>query len=877
MALTKIGEGFGRGFVKMFGSRNDRIIKDLFPLVEQINSLEQGYFDLSDARLRQRTGDFRKRLEEGESLDSLLPDAFACVREASRRVLRMRHFDVQLLGGIVLHQGKIAEMSTGEGKTLVAPLAGYLNALVSRGVFVVTVNDYLARRDRDWMAPVFELLDMKVGAIQSQMSPSQRQVEYACDVTYGTNNEFGFDYLRDNMKATADDQVQKHLYYAIIDEVDSILVDEARTPLIISGPAEESTRKYYDADRIARKLIKDEHYEIKEKEHSVVLSESGIERAQSLAGVDDFYTGSNMDWPHHIEQALRAHALHKKDKEYVVKDGEVIIVDEFTGRLMEGRRWSDGLHQAVEAKEGLRIKEENQTLATITFQNYFRLFEKLGGMTGTAITEASEFYKIYKLEVVQIPTNKPNCRQDSNDVIYGSAKEKWEAVVREVEEVQGRSQPVLVGTTSIENSELLSRMLQRAGVSHDVLNAKHHEREAMIVANAGQPEAVTIATNMAGRGTDIVLGPGVVDVGGLHIVGTERHEARRIDNQLKGRAGRQGDPGSSRFFLSLEDELMRVFANDMVSAILKKLGLREGQDIQSPMVTRAVERAQRKVEERNFEIRKQLLEYDAVNNEQRKIIYSQRQDILEGRNLREMIFEMLESVVESLVVQYMEPDEDDQGPDLVGLRDAVMHRFQVDLPEEDVSSRDKSEVKDRILGCLREAYDQRERELGEENMRRVERFLLLRVVDSKWKEHLYALDHLKSGIGMRAYAQTDPKYAYKKEGYELFEEMIQSMQEEVTSLIFRLRVGAEAERPAAPVGAPRPASASTRFWNPTQLVHQQETAFRQSRSQQEAAMAASQRGETKVKTIRKEEPKVGRNDPCPCGSGKKYKKCHGSQ
>ncbi len=748
--LTKLSENFGRGFVKVFGSRNDRVLKELYPLVDQTNALEDQMFDLSDEQLRDKTAEFRRRLGNGETLDGLLPEAFACVREASRRVLKMRHFDVQILGGIVLHQGKIAEMVTGEGKTLVATLAAYLNALLSRGVFVVTVNDYLARRDCQWMAPVYEALGMSVGAIQSQMGPQERLTHYQSDITYGTNNEFGFDYLRDNMKSRAEDQCQKRLYYAIIDEVDSILIDEARTPLIISGPAEESTSKYYEADRVARKLVKGDDYEIKEKESSAMLTENGIERAQELAGVEDFYTGENMDWPHCIEQSLRAHGLFKKDKEYVVKDGEIVIVDEFTGRLMDGRRWSDGLHQAIEAKEKLKIKEENQTLATITFQNYFRLFDKLGGMTGTAITEASEFYRIYKLEVVQVPTNRPLTRLDHNDVIYGSSKEKWDALCIEVEDIQNQGRPILVGTTSIENSELISKLLNVRGIKHEVLNAKHHEREASIIANAGQPSSVTIATNMAGRGTDIVLGKGVPAKGGLHIIGTERHEARRIDNQLKGRAGRQGDPGSTRFFLSLEDDLMRVFANDMVAGILKRLGLQEGQDIQSPMVTKAVQRAQKKVEEHNFEIRKRLLEYDAVNNEQRKIIYGQRQDILDGKNLREMIFDMIESVVASLLDRYLTPDPVTKETDVPGLVETIRHRFQLTMTEEELTGKNQDDLHGLVMERINAAYDEREKIVGDEDMRRVESYLLLRVLDGKWKDHLYTMDHLKSGIGMRA-------------------------------------------------------------------------------------------------------------------------------
>src|SRR3989338_1431101 len=646
---------------KVFGTSNERIINKIKPIAAYINSLEPKMMSLTDAEIRQQTDKFKERLTKGETVDDILPEAFATVREASRRVLiapspdspnrTMRHFDVQLIGGVVLHQGKIAEMATGEGKTLVATLPAYLNALTGNGVHIVTVNDYLAKRDRDWMSPVYEFLGMKAGAIQSHQEYEEKKAAYLCDITYGTNNEFGFDYLRDNMRIRSEEQVQisRGLNYAIVDEVDSILVDEARTHLIISGPAEESTEKYYIADRVARRLKVGKHFEIKEKERMVHLDEEGIEEVEKQLNVDSLYTGTNMEWPHHIEQALRAHHLFKNDKDYIVKNGEVIIVDEFTGRLMEGRVWSDGLHQAVQAKEHQRIKEENQTLATITLQNFFRLYKKLAGMTGTAITEAAEFDKIYKLEVVVIPTNKPLHRTNFPDRVYRTEKEKFNAIIKEIVEVHKEGRPILVGTVSIEKSELLSERLRKEGVEHEVLNAKHHEREAHIIAKAGQRGNLTIATNMAGRGTDIVLGEGVPTLGGLHIVGTERHEARRIDNQLRGRAGRQGDPGSSRFYVSLQDDLMRIFASERVSSLLKMFGMEEGMAIEHSMVTKSIERAQKKVEEHNFEIRKHLLEYDEVMDEQRKTIYGMRQDALEGKNLRDYVLRMMEDSIKEIV------------------------------------------------------------------------------------------------------------------------------------------------------------------------------------------------------------------------------------
>jgi preprotein translocase subunit SecA len=858
MAL-RLTQTASKALTKVFGSRNERILKSIYPIVDRVNHLERDFARLSDADLARKTVEFRDRLAGKETLDDLLPEAFAAVREASRRTLGLRHFDVQLIGGIVLHRGSIAEMVTGEGKTLVATLSSYLNALPGLGVHVVTVNDYLARRDRDWMGPIFEALGMTVGAIQSDMDNAGRKVEYGCDITYGTNNEFGFDYLRDNMKFSFADQVQKRQHYAIIDEVDSILIDEARTPLIISGPAEKSTEKYYQANRIAKKLEKGVDFEVKEKEKIVVLTEEGIEKAEQLAGVDSFYTGVNMDWPHHIEQALRAHNLYRRDVDYVVKAGEIIIVDEFTGRLMHGRRWSDGLHQAVEAKENLRIKDENQTLATITFQNFFRLYDKLAGMTGTAMTEAAEFDKIYGLDVVSVPTNRPLIRKSYNDVVYRTKREKWDAIVEEIFRAHGEGRPILVGTISIENSELLSGMLSRRGIEHEVLNAKHHEREAQIIAKAGQEGNVTIATNMAGRGTDIVLGEGVVDRGGLHIVGTERHESRRIDNQLRGRSGRQGDPGSSRFFLSLEDDLMRVFASERVSAILGKLGMQDGQDIQSPMVNRAIERAQKKVEGHNFEIRKNLLEYDKVMDEHRKIVYEQRTRVLQGEGMREMIEEMIADSVAGAMDEHFGQGKGDWD----GFLGFLGRKFGIRPSRAELENLGDEELLEHVGERIREAYDERERMNGPDVMRRIEGFLLLNAFDTKWKDHLLSMDHLRSGIQLRAYGQLDPKVEYKKEAYRLFDEMIESIRNEVTDYIFRLRVQKEEERKLRDT------------WSIASTEHEAAGSFDESRRQSQRAVEADQ-SDQKPKPIHRVAPKVGRNDPCPCGSGKKYKKCCGS-
>jgi preprotein translocase subunit SecA len=853
-------ESFARFWTRIFGSRNERVLKQLYPLVDRIGSLEPKLRRLSDRALAAKTGEFRARLGKGETLDDLLPEAFAVVRETAKRMLGQRHFDAQLLGGIVLHQGKIAEMTTGEGKTLVATLPAYLNALSGNGVHVVTVNDYLAERDRNWMGPIYQFLGLTVGVIQqSDYDYARKQTAYRSDITYGTNNEFGFDYLRDNMKWRLEDQSQRRLNYAIVDEVDSILIDEARTPLIISGPSEESTDKYYKADQIARRLKEGDDFEVKLKEHSVIVSERGIEKAEGMAGVDSFFSGRNMDWPHHLEQALRAHHLYTRDKEYVVQEGEIIIVDEFTGRLMPGRRWSDGLHQAVEAKEGIKIREENQTLATITFQNYFRMYKKIAGMTGTALTEAAEFDRIYKLDVVVMPTNRPLVRKDSDDKIYLSVKEKYGAIVEEIREVHQQGRPVLVGTISIENSEKLSAMLERRGIPHEVLNAKNHAREAVIVAKAGQPGHVTVATNMAGRGTDIVLGPGVARKGGLHILGTERHEARRIDNQLRGRSGRQGDPGSSRFYLSLQDDLMRKFARDWVTAAMQKLGMKEGEEIQHPWVSKAIERAQKKVEAHNFEIRKNLLEYDQVMNEQRKIVYDMRQRVLRDEGLRETIEEMIGDVIEGAVARFTGDKGGEQDHD--GLAEWLQKKFGMPADAQALAREDARTLADSLLERVRSAYDVREKEVGPEDLRKIEKFLLLNTIDTKWKDHLYGMDALRSGIGLRSYGEMDPKLAYKREGYQMFSAMLDSVREEVTDFVFKLRLERESDAQAG------------NLWRATAFTHQ-DYQTKDARADQEVAEGAGK--DEKIKPIRREGPAIGRNDPCPCGSGKKYKRCHGA-
>ncbi len=905
---------------KIIGTANERYLKKVRPIVEKINALEPEVEKLTNEQLRAKTDEFKMRLADGETLDDLLPEAFAVVREASRRTTGMRHFDVQLIGGIVLHQGKIAEMKTGEGKTLVATLPLYLNALTGKGCHLVTVNDYLAKRDTVWMGPIYHLLGLTVGVIQHEASflydptyknpdprlarlrPCTRKEAYWADITYGTNNEFGFDYLRDNMKYDLSECVQRGHHYAIVDEVDSILIDEARTPLIISGPSEETVQKYYDADAVARRLVKGVDYEVDEKARTVALTEAGIEKAERLFGCGNLYAPENMDLLHCLTQALVAHNLYKRDYHYIVKDGEVIIVDEFTGRQMPGRRWSDGLHQAIEAKEGVRIQAENQTLATITFQNYFRMYEKLAGMTGTAETEVEEFMKIYNLDVVVIPTHKPMIRVDYPDLVFRTAEEKWNAVIEEIAECYRRGQPVLVGTVSIENSEMLSKRLKKLGIPHNVLNAKpeNAEREAEIVAQAGRKGAVTIATNMAGRGTDILLGGNpeflakeflkkqeinpeeatpeqwraayerakaitereheeVVQLGGLHIIGTERHEARRIDNQLRGRSGRQGDPGSSRFYLSLEDDLMRIFAGPRVKAIMDRLGgWPYGEPIESKMVTRAIERAQKAVEAHNFSIRKHLLEYDDVMNKQRETIYGLRRQLLEETDQREYILSLAEDLLDDLLEQYLSDAVSPSEWDFTGLKIELRHLYGFDLEAEvpDYEQLGREELKEIIWPKLKARYEEKEVLLGREAMRYYERIIMLNIVDAQWKDHLLVLDHLKEGIGLRGYAQRDPLVEYKKEAFALFEAMLDRIDRETIRFLWNLQVTAEA--------APRERLERRRRPTRMQYVHASVSA------------TASARGDAeKPRTIRHEGPKIGPNDPCPCGSGKKYKKCHG--
>jgi len=825
---------------KIFGDANEKEIKKLNKVVEQVNELEPQIKKLSDEELKGKTDEFKERLEKGETLDDILVEAFAVVREASWRTLGMRPFDVQVLGGIVLHQGRIAEMKTGEGKTLVATMPVYLNALSGKGVHVITVNDYLARRDSEWMGKIYEFLGLKVGLIVHGLNYEERKEAYNADITYGTNNEFGFDYLRDNMVLYKENMVQRPLNFAIVDEVDSILIDEARTPLIISGQAEQSTEIYNKFARFVPKLKKDEDYTVDEKAHSVMPTEKGIKKTENLLGVANLYDEENMELLHHLQQALKAHALMKRDRDYVVKNGEVIIVDEFTGRLMLGRRYSEGLHQAIEAKEGVKVEHESKTLATITFQNYFRMYNKLSGMTGTAATEEEEFRKIYGLDVVVIPTNKPMIRVDHPDAIYKTESGKFEAVVREIEECYKKGQPVLVGTISIEKSEMLSSMLKRKGIPHEVLNAKYHEKEAEIIARAGQKGAVTIATNMAGRGTDIVLGEGVAELGGLHIIGTERHESRRIDNQLRGRAGRQGDPGSSRFYISLEDDLMRLFGSDNIKGVMDKLGMEEDQPIEHPIITRAIENAQKKVESHNFDIRKHVLEYDDVMNTQREVIYSQRRRVLENEDLKDSIKEMIAQVIEQILDIYAGKEIHPEEWNLKGLTnyigDIFPFKYEISFAE-DIT---RDQIFDALLDKALAAYEKKEEEIGSDTMRELERFIMLKVVDEKWMDHIDAMDQLREGIGLRAYGQRDPVIEYKIEGFDMFQEMINSIQEDTIRYLFRAHIKTPQERK-----------------QPTYNV-----------------AYSHGEGDEKPQPIRKKK-KIGRNDPCPCGSGKKYKKCCG--
>jgi preprotein translocase subunit SecA len=839
-------------FKKMFGTHNERVLDRIRPIVDRVNALEPMVANLPDDRLAARTGEFRQRLEQGESTDSLLPEVFATVREVGKRVLSMRHFDVQLVGGVVLHEGKIAEMRTGEGKTLSATLPIVLNALSGRGVHLVTVNDYLAKRDAEWMGAIYRFLGLSVGVIVHGMDDTERQAAYRCEVTYGTNNEFGFDYLRDNMKFRVEDMAQRELHYAIVDEVDSILIDEARTPLIISGPAEESTDKYTRINSIVGFLKKEEDYKVDEKARSVMLDEdSGIAKVERLLSVDNLYDPRNIEILHHVNQALKAHVLFKRDVDYMMKDGQVVIVDEFTGRLMPGRRWSDGLHQAVEAKEGVKIENENQTLATITFQNYFRMFEKLAGMTGTADTEAVEFKQIYDLDVVVIPTNQPMIREDLRDQIYRTEKEKFQAVHEEIRSLHEAGRPVLVGTVSIEKSERLSGILNRHGIPHNVLNAKHHEREAQIIAEAGQPGKVTIATNMAGRGVDIKLGEGVVEVGGLHIIGTERHESRRVDNQLRGRAGRQGDPGSSRFYLSLEDDLLRIFGSDRISPLMEKLGMEEGEPIEHNLVNKAVENAQKKVEGHNFDIRKHLLEYDDVMNKQRSVIYDMRKEVLSGESLRDTAMEMADEVAEDLAVRFTEEKGHPEEWDFPALRDAVFSQFgfRLEIPEGEVQGLTRETLAARIGEGARSAYRKKEEEYGEDAMRYLERMFLLSTIDALWKDHLLSMDHLKEGIGLRGYAQKDPLKEYQREGFDMFADLVFRMKEESLRRLFHVKVQREEE--------------------PARIARTTPSAARR------VNLSRGDISRAGVTTQRHSSKKVGRNEPCPCGSGKKYKKCCG--
>jgi len=844
-----------RILTKFIGTHQERELKRLTETyVEPINALEPEFEALSDEALRAKTVEFRERLAAGETLDDLLVEAFAAVREASRRTTELRHYDVQLIGGVVLHRGVIAEMTTGEGKTLVSTLPAYLNALEGRGVHIVTVNDYLAQRDREWMGPVHEFLGLTVGAIQNDLDDADRQAAYAADLTYGTNNEFGFDFLRDNMKFRVEDRVQRGFHYAIVDEVDSILIDEARTPLIISGPAEIETELYYRIDRIIPRLRADIDYELDEKQRSVALTEDGTHHVEKLLGIENLYDANNISLVHHVQQGLRAHVIYKRDKDYLVKDGQVVIVDEFTGRMMAGRRWSDGLHQAVEAKEGVKIERENQTLATVTFQNYFRMYDKLAGMTGTAVTEATEFAKIYGLDGMEIPTNQTLHRDEGPDVIFRTLPEKWKAVVDEIGELHEIGRPVLVGTASIESSEHLSRLLKKRRVKHVVLNAKQHEREAEIVAEAGQMGAVTIATNMAGRGTDIVLGEGVADLGGLHVLATERHEARRIDNQLRGRTGRQGDAGSSQFFLSLEDDLLRVFGMDRLQGLMKRLGMEEGVPIEDRLVTKAIERAQKQVEGRNFEIRKHLLEYDDVMEKQRKNIYNKRRAFISEENApHEYLSTSADEILEWLVDEHCPVDQDPLDWPLDQLKAHLGDFFgltEADLTA-DFAKDGPAEILEALRTDTRTRYEAKRERLGD-SADEFEKWICLQILDSKWKDHLYALDRLKEGIGLRGYGQRNPLVEYKRESFDMFTEMNDRSQAEAVRYAYRMEP-------------------MTREQQEAQLAQRRRAA-----AQAEATpKAATRDGAPVVKTVVSKTKSVGRNDPCPCGSGKKYKKCHG--
>lgn len=899
-------------FKKLFGSRNDRLVKQYAQKVELINALEPAIQALSDDALRAKTAEFKQRYSNGESLDQLLPEAFAVVREGSKRALGMRHFDVQLIGGMVLNAGKIAEMRTGEGKTLVATLPTYLNALTGKGVHVITVNDYLAKRDAEWMGKLYNFLGLSIGINLSQMPTDAKRQAYAADITYGTNNEYGFDYLRDNMVYTTGERVQRGLSYALIDEVDSILIDEARTPLIISGQADDSVALYSQINDVAAKLEPQTEEEgagdfwVDEKAQNVVMSEQGHEHAEALLAESglliegsSLYDAANITLVHHLYASLRARNLYHRDQHYVVRDGDIIIVDEFTGRMMAGRRWSDGLHQAVEAKEGVDIQKENQTLASITFQNYFRMYTRLSGMTGTADTEAYEFNQIYNLETVVIPTHRGMQRKDAMDKVYRTSREKYEAVILDIKECKGRGQPVLVGTTSIENSELISRLLTEAKLDHQVLNAKQHEREAHIIVQAGRPGVITIATNMAGRGTDIVLGgnpepdielveadetlseaqkaariadikaewqvrhDGVLAAGGLHIIGTERHESRRVDNQLRGRSGRQGDAGSSRFYLSLEDQLLRIFASDRVSAIMEKLNMPDGEAIEHPWVTRAIENAQRKVEGRNFDIRKQLLEYDDVANDQRKVIYEQRNELLDAVDVGDTIKAMRDDVIASIISAHIPPDSVEELWDVPALEKELRTEFGLDLPLQKMLEDNPDLHEETLRECIFEASDSmyvaKEEQASADIMRQFERSVMLQSIDNHWREHLAALDHLRQGIHLRSYAQKNPKQEYKREAFELFEGLLNTVKTEVTKVTMLVQVKTEADVEAVE----RP-------------VEVENVQYQHANYDEALAVADDEHSqESSTQPIIRDGVKVGRNDPCPCGSGKKYKQCHG--
>ena len=841
---------------KVFGSKNERVLKQLKPLIIRTNELEESIQALDDPSLAAKTVEFRERLAKDEPLDALLPEAFAVMREAGRRVLGERHYDVQLLGGIILHQGKIAEMKTGEGKTLTSTLPVYLNGLTGKGVHVVTVNDYLATRDAEWMGKVYSSLGLSVGKIVHGMDDVARREAYAADITYGTNNEFGFDYLRDNMKFDLADFCQRGFNYAIVDEVDSILIDEARTPLIISGPADISTDLYKSVNKIMSRFNKEEHYTVDEKTRQVALNEEGVALAEELLEIENLYDPSSIEQLHHLNQSLKAHVLFKRDVDYIVRGGEVIIVDEFTGRTMEGRRYSDGLHQALEAKENVKIERENQTFASITFQNYFRMYDKLAGMTGTADTEGPEFKKIYNLDVVVMPTHMPMIRVDFADVIYKNEAAKYRAVIREIKDKHEKGQPVLVGTISIDVSEKIAAMLKKEKVEHEVLNAKQHDREAEIIAGAGQLGKVTIATNMAGRGTDIKLGPGVTDVGGLHILGTSRHESRRIDNQLRGRSGRQGDPGSSRFYLSLEDDLLRIFGSDRISGIMEKLGMEEDDPIEHRMISKAIENAQRKVEGHNFDIRKHLLEYDDVMNKQREVIYRQRREVLKGENITTTLTDMTDDLIDAVVNEFSESRQASEDWKWDGFEERMLEYFHIqpNWSHEGRKGLEQADFRTKIEEAVKQAYAEQESRHGADVQRHLEKVILLQMVDTHWKDHLLSMDHLKEGIGLRGYGQKNPLNEYKREGYDLFMRMIETVKIQTVSTIMRVRVVQEDD------------------------VERMEEEHRQ-RQEKEILLnrgAADAGGSGSHQPQRRESDKIGRNALCPCGSGKKYKKCCGT-